>query len=763
VGKSSKKTTTTGYKYSMALHMGLCRGPIDEIIEIRVGDLTAWAGMIGGDSDVGVINAPELFGGSAKEGGITGGFSVLMGAADQHIAPRFVPVVGNGSIAGSMSIRDLMLAAGASLVPSFRGVCTLFFRGVLATNNPYPKPWKMRVRRSTQGWDGPCWYPEKAKVILENGTIHAMNPAHILYECVTNRAWGRGLSRDLIDDAAWASVANALCDEGFGLCIRWTRTDDLDAFMQGIINTIGGALLIDRETGLLVLRLLRADYVAADLPLFDAESGLLSVDGDDTGSGDGGFNEIVVTYRTPLNGGEERKIRAHNLAAKESAGAVISTTVDYSGIPTPDLASRVAVRDLQMQGSGLKRYTLKLDRRAWKLLPSSVFRISYPPRGIYDVILRVGKVEDSVHTDGTITVTAMQDVFGLPAAGFAVYQDPVWTPPDRTPYPVGNAALAEATYRDLIRTISPADMAQFDATSAAFVIYAAKPSALTVNYQMLVAVDGGAMEDEGEGGFTPTATLADAIGAYTTVVTFTDMERAGAVAAGQAVLIDGEIARIDEWDGATGQATIARGTVDTLPAAHAEAVRVWFIDAGGASDSAEYVAGETLTVKLLTNTTSSRLTEAEAPPLTLPLTGRQARPYPPGKLLVGVVPFASATAPVFGDLVLSWTHRDRLIEQHQLVAHEAASIGPEPGTTYTVRLYDGVTLLRTVAGIAGTTWTYDTPMAAADGNKHALTIELESVCNGLASFAHYSFPVQHYATGTYGFDYSFGNLFGGAP
>ena len=33
-----KKKVTIGYKYFMGLHMGICRGPIDALRQIRVGD-----------------------------------------------------------------------------------------------------------------------------------------------------------------------------------------------------------------------------------------------------------------------------------------------------------------------------------------------------------------------------------------------------------------------------------------------------------------------------------------------------------------------------------------------------------------------------------------------------------------------------------------------------------------------------------------------------------------------------------------------------
>jgi hypothetical protein len=54
------------------------------------------------------------------------------------------------------------------LVPGFRGVVTTFFSGLVSCYSASPKPWLYRVRRTTKGWDGDVWYPEKATIMLEN-------------------------------------------------------------------------------------------------------------------------------------------------------------------------------------------------------------------------------------------------------------------------------------------------------------------------------------------------------------------------------------------------------------------------------------------------------------------------------------------------------------------------------------------------------------------------------------------------------------------
>ncbi len=77
MGKSSKQTV--GFRYYFGIHMGLSRGESDEIVEIKVGDRTAWSGSATAANLSIEINAPGLFGGDEGEGGIVGQLDIMMG------------------------------------------------------------------------------------------------------------------------------------------------------------------------------------------------------------------------------------------------------------------------------------------------------------------------------------------------------------------------------------------------------------------------------------------------------------------------------------------------------------------------------------------------------------------------------------------------------------------------------------------------------------------------------------------------------------
>lgn len=754
-----------GYRYGMSIHMGLCRGPIDELVEIKVDDISAWQGSVTDDTDDGAIIQYDLFGGDDKEGGIYGGFSLLMGKVTQNIAVRAVPVIEIGSAiwsglfgySFSGSAHTSIPALLGGLVPSFRGVTTFFWRGQISANNPYPKAWKFRVRRTTAGWsDDAVWYPEKAAIWLSDSKIKAANPSHMIYECLTNPAWGRGLATATLDDPSFTSAANTLCDEGFGLCMRWARDQEaVEDFVRKILDHIGGALYTDRSTGLLTLRLIRDDYVAAELPLFDATSGLLEITEDDSSAGDTQFNEVVVTYRNPITD-NDGQVRAQNLAAFQATQAVLSTKADYPGVPTADLAQRLAQRDLRMHSTGLKRFKVVLDRRGWKVAPAGVIRVADATRGI-DMVLRVGRYEDSTHTDGKITITAVQDVFGLPLTTFIVPETGSWTPPNRSAVVPDDRRLLEASFREVVLRQGSDFALALAADAAGLTILVKQPTPLSMNYIIGSRVSPAEFAANGTGPWTPTATVPLAIGAYDTAIVVAGVSRPGALAVGLGGLIDDEVIRLDAFDLATGAFTIARGCGDTVPAPHAAGSRVWFYGTPqSGTDGVEYVSGEVVDVKVLTRTTSDTLALDAAPTDSITLDQRVYRPYPPGDVRVNGTPYAAPRPSVAGDITVTWTHRDRITEQDQLVEHAAASIGPEAGTTYRVRVYSGATLLRTETGIAGTSWTYDAAMSAADGSAGVLRFELETVRDGLASYQLYTFIVLRG-----GFDRAFDQQFNG--
>lgn len=446
MGKKSKKVTI-GFRYYMGFHMGVCRGPVDELVSAKVGDRHAWPSSGSGATGSGQyrISAGDLFGGDKKEGGIDGPMDVMMGTPDQTASGGLLNMLGGP-------------------LPGYRGMLTVFYDGLISAMNPYPKKWAFRVRRTLKGWmhDNP-WYPERADIWLSDGAIRAMNPAHILYECETNKEWGRGLPSSLMNEASFRNAADTLHAENFGLCLKWARKDSIETFTQQVIDHIGAVIYTDRGTGLRTIKLIRHDYLASSLPHFNTDSGLLAVTEASVASLGGALNEIVTSYRDPITN-EERSVRIQNLAGMQASNGVIhSMTKTYRGIPTSELAMQASQRDLRVMASGLRRFKLTFDRRAWRLVPGDVIRISEPSRGIYDMVVRIGSVKDGTLIDGKIEIIAIQDVFTFPMGSYQDVLPPIPRPSLKPS--IKRTRVFEIPYTWLVGNVDRANfqMIEFDA------------------------------------------------------------------------------------------------------------------------------------------------------------------------------------------------------------------------------------------------------------------------------------------------------------
>lgn len=744
MGGKGGGSQTIGYKYYMTIHFGLCRGPIDEVVEIRVGDKEAWPTPEGTpssslidvvydhlnpvakqadtpifDDRVTSINAPKLFGGDKQEGGVQGSLTMCMGKAAQ-IFPAWV--------------KNLMKGR----VSDFRGVATMVFDGMICAMNPYPKVWKVRVRRTVKGWDGDVWHPELATIWLSNYTIKAMNPAHILYECATNRDWGRGLPRNRIDDASWLVAAQKLFDEGFGLCMRWTRQEELHVFAQTVVEHIGGAIYIDKSTGLLTLKLIRDDYDEDALPLYTYDSGLVLIE-PDASAREQAINEVIIKYKDPIED-LERSLRAQNLASIQSIGSTNSTSTDYFGLPTGDLGSRVAQRDLKTSTTGVKRYTVTLDRRAWRMAPGDVFAVSAPEKGINKIILRAGKIEDGSLTDGKIRVSAVIDVFGLAATAFVKEQGSEWQPLDPTPAVVSNRYVREANYLDVVQNVTPADLQLVQNTSGVVTTLASRPRETSLSYNIMTRIGTEAFANRGSESWAPMIVLGAPVTHYTQTINFSAYADMGNADIGDLMQLNGEIVQVTSItlnpDGTSGTLGILRGCVDTVPAAHAAGSRGYFIGENLGYDSREYALGESVEVKLQSITSSAELDLTLAPTDTVPIVARQGRPYPPGNVRLEGVPVFNNPI-VDGTVVLNWAHRDRKTQLDQIVSHFDPSVGPEAGTQYNLRFYTtSGALIRSQMTTASSGFQFDNSDPDLTGT---FRVELESVRDGMTSYQKYSF------------------------
>lgn len=709
----------TGYNYFMGIHFGLCHSLTpwpsatvhDGLFEIRGGDLTAWTGTQSSSGQI-YINVPALFGGTQREGGLQGTLDVMMGDPTQ-------------------GANAYLLAQQGAPQPGYRGITSLVYEsGLVGSNNPYPKPWSFRVRRTTAGWAGGApWYPTKAPITLSNGVV-GQNPAHIVYECITNADWGMGYPSSQIDNTSFTAAADQLFSEGFGLCVLWNRSNSLQDFLQQIMDYIAGVLISSPTTGLFQLLLIRGGYDPSTLPVITVDNVDDLTEKEDSAIS-GCVNEMVITYFDPTIKNKQSVI-VQALGAIQAQGVVVSTTKDYPGIATQDLAARVAQRELGAVSVPLKRIKIKTDRSAYQYVPGGLFVLNMNDAALNNVVFRIGEVDYGSITDGAIAITAVQDQFSLPTDTYLAPQTSGWVPPSNTPMAATIYHGFDAGYRDLFRAIGSTKLAALPAGDSYIAVAIARPNGLQFSYNLFTSAPPySTFGDGGTDHFAPTATVLASLGDFDTSITLQSMIDKQLMLPGAAVIIDGssfEIVNVTAVDQTTGVATIARGCADTVPAPHSAGIRLFFTDGFLGSDSIAYTAAETIEAKPLTNSTGGQLPIASAPTLSIPLASRWELPYPPAFPTLNGTRW-DLVATVTGAFTFGWRERNRITQADQLIDQTAATITPEPGTTYTLRAYDdgSNTLLETFTGLTGTS------IGLNFAANVALRLELESVRGGLTS------------------------------
>lgn len=585
------------------------------------------------------------------------------------------------------------------------------------------------------------------------GLAYGMNPAHIVYECLTNPEWGMGYDPGIIDDASFRAAADTFQTEGLGLCIQWVKQDSIENFIQLVLDHAGANLVEDRRTLLWKLIPLRGNYDINALPVFsDApEAGqgrIIELERFERSSLPDATNELSITY-TDFKTGKDGSITVQNLAAVQGAGRVISQSRNYPGIPKATLALRTALRDLRALTSGLAKVQMTVDRSGYDLLPGSVFRWSWSPDGIESMVLRVVNIDYGSLTDGRVRLECVEDVFGLPATTYGKVEPVGWVEPDISAQPSPAVLAFEAPYRELVQTIGRSEAQSLPQETGYVGAVAARAAGVNLSYQLYTRTGTDDYADSGSGEWTPTGTLQAAIGPTATSITLTAASDLEQVGLGETAMLGSdetaELVRVDGISGTT--VTIARGCLDTVPRAWPAGTRFWGYDQYTASATTEYTDGETVDIKALTRTASDLLDETLAPGDSVVMASRAARPYPPGKLRITDTVASNVAYPseCVGALTVSWAHRDRLLQDDQVIDASEASIGPEAGTTYNVRFYlDGV-LKSTQTGISGTSSTSYTMPANGLGR-----VEVEAVRSGLtswqATFAEFQYYVSPYDT-----------------
>lgn len=739
---SSTSSKLSVAEYRLSMHYGLCHAPVDALEAVYVQDKLVWSGSTT-DATVTVSNR-ELFGGNKKEGGVEGRIAIMGGGDSQLLSSEIAAKFGGSP----------------STVPGFRGILTAFFMGLAggragfmwSMNSPYIKPASFKVKRMPRGLnDG---YQQ-----IGNDA----NPAHIIYECLTNTVWGMGGSPDQIDVAGFQAAGQTLYNEGMGLSLMWTGQTTIQSFVQEVLDHIEATFFLHPRTGLLTLKLIRADYDVETLLELSPDNAVLT--NFQRKAWGETINEINASWTNPENEQDEN-VTVHDLGNIAAQGNLVSSTRSYYGVRNASLALRLAIRDLTVSSFPVASCEVEIDRRAWDVVPGDVVKVTWPEHEVSGLVMRVGSIRYGKAGDPKIRASLIEDVFALPDNPYVSPPSTGWQDPSNDPTALAYSSFGDVSYYAVARFLGDAEaeameypqnyvrllMAQNDSDTYETTVFTESADAAgTVGFNSI-----------GTRNLSGRALLSDPLPLETQSVlpAFTSYYgKAGPdtgffVQIGEGTDEENEIALV-ESQGESGP-VLRRGVLDTVPKAWPAGTPIWFFNQTAAIyDTTMRAASQTAKYKVLTRTSTGLLDEADAPEQTYTVRDRLHLPYRPANVRVNGDLFSPEAINFSDGVTISWANRNRQAETAQVLRWTDADVVAEAGQTVNLLLKNagGATLID-VSDLTGTS--HAAVIDGADITGATIEYTLESERDGLLSL--------QAATGSFdvaGYGLNYGHYYGG--
>lgn len=526
-------------------------------------------------------------------------------------------------------------------------------------------------------------------VALAHG-YEAMNPIHIIRECLTDKNWGMGYDESSIDDDSFMASADIMHDiEEVGLCLRWEKQESIEKFVEKVKRHINAELYVDRITGLFTIKLIRPDYNANTIPVLNESNTTKVTNFSRTAFGEL-TNSITVNYYD-MDIGNTSTVTVQDIALAAEQGNTIATTIEYNGFPNTEMASKAAQRDLVSLSTPLIGCTIYTSAAENNFNLGSVFKLSWKKYGVDNVVMRVTNANFGDGKNNIIKMECVQDVFTSPSKSLVPNIESLWEDPAVKPLGIPKNVIqyVELPYYELIQTRSPSVVDNAILTNP-YLGYAGAAVVKTENgiyANMHTATSGLDFKEIGIIDYCPGAILDLLVNETQKTIKLGvisgDIENAPV---GTWFQIDDELMSIQSESPNDGDwIDVKRGLLDTVPSSHEAGAIIVFWDEWLRTDPTEYVEGENVYLKVTNITPLGESPIETAATKTLGMNSRAASPYPPGNVTINGDYFPKL---VEGDLDFVWASRNRLFQTSGIhLDWYEGDVTPEVGTTYTAATY----------------------------------------------------------------------------
>jgi len=663
-----------GHRYFVGMHMIYGHAHFDTMERIRVDDRTIWEGSATGGRIT--IDAEDAFGGTSREGGVSGEVDILQGDANQ-------------------GVNDYLASVLPGNVPAYRSVISAVLRQVYVGTNPYIKPWKMLFsRRNVQTNGTPQWEPSLASVDYEttdqNGepfTVKALNPAHIIRECLTNSDWGLGYSQARIDNERFKQSAQTFFNEKLGLCIIWDTRTTIKDFISLIVQHADAVFFVDRKTGLFVLDAVRIPTQLENLATL-GENEIVKL----TNPSRSVFGELVTSvtvnyWDVPNN--KAASVTVNDAALEQEQRNSVSNTVDYEGIADKETAIKIGQRDLAALSTPLFKCTLTaFGDLAESIDSGQSFFLDWPDFFEEPLLMTATKIRFGGSSDRNVIITAVQSRFETQTAVIQKTVASQHVNPRTGLSRFERVVSGEAPYYVLAEEVgeSEVDARLSDENLLGFVYHAAsKPDALALAGNVSLN-DGSGLQIGSQFSISPSAILSNELGLFENSFEISEGFNLVEVEENSVFQINDELFSVISIN--SGIVTAKRAILDTLPTTHSPGSHVIFWGLDRVVLPNEFVQSDVVDVLSTPFSGSQEGLISNAISTQVEFDARAIRPFPPHDVRINgnTLPGLDSRS---GDVTISWATRNRLIQTGgEFLGWFDGSVTSEVDVTYVIELYD---------------------------------------------------------------------------
>lgn len=441
----------SGYEYFSGIAMVLCWGEIDEIVDIifdntrslKQGKDAGYVFLQGGVNEFPIVtfagfpveldvDSPSLFGGPQKEGGIRGKMDLYFGTEVQLFSQYIQDRVIEQAVEPYAYISPWMspLAPGdpnpnVDTISAYKNIAYVVFK---RTNQDqlhgHDAPFKWGVTPQLKGVHFvirrcPDSLGMPATAVIENATgfdgiisyqtIKNANAAHCIYELFTNTLWGLKVDPSAMDLVSFQECAQTLFDESLGVSIQETESREAYETIDYFCRHVDAVVIPHPRTGLVTMRLIRGDWETEDL---------LTVSADNSRelkftrpSYSNVYTGVKVKWTDSTKAFREDVAEWQNQATLEVTNEERRQEIDLLGLTSFYSASVMTGRVGRALTQPFASATFIADRSVFDLMKGDPFILHYADQGIGPFIMRILDINYGSLDDGSIEITAMQDVF----------------------------------------------------------------------------------------------------------------------------------------------------------------------------------------------------------------------------------------------------------------------------------------------------------------------------------------------------------------